>query len=504
MDEHRDKVIRPVLKHAHPVASHCQAAPGVAAPRNDRIAVHRENDVVAGGRDADNAPVGFGKQRCVIRRFDPEGFRERAWGDLCHRVGLEDRALHGRAVQLHLDDRVGGGLVPENDKDRPAGLQAQRYPRDLVCDVIDCGGLGVAGFGMPELGHLAGDAEARDEVGRSIGLVGQEVEVGLRAATVGEEDLVCIQTAQVRRGAQLAKDRGQVAALEDLPLTPQLSRQRTHLVVASREVPKARGPQRRCAEHGQPFLHERGDLLQEFWPHRFRGRQHQQPIAHLVGQDQASALDLGVAHQHVSVDVVKIVARRQRGALETGHLRRILADEIGHVGDVEPFLEQDRAAALILDPGLGLLEPGVVPVELGAKPGVHAGPAVFGRLVDIDMQDELVDALAEGPIAALLQTPRRAQEERPARERFREHGSHAIDMGGGRRVPQFDASQAAGLPKLAADLIAVTAVEQKLARETPVAIVFEPHLQTAFPAEIAQTADVIPRDQVRHQPSQIP
>jgi hypothetical protein len=55
-----------------------------------------------------------------------------------------------------------------------------------------------------------------------------------------------------------------------------------------------------------------------------------------------------------------------------------------------------------------------------------------------------------------------------------------------------------------ADLIAVTAIQQKFTWKTEVTVILQPQLQAVLMAQVAQSSDVIPRDPVSHQPAHIP
>ena len=160
--------------------------------------------------------------------------------------------------------------------------------------------------------------------------------------------------------------------------------------------------------------------------------------------------------------------------------------------------------AQVFDPRPARLEPRVVPVEFGPKPGVDAGPAFVRRLVDVDVEHKVIDALRHGPVAAAFERPGGADEERTARECLGGRDRHAVDVRGGRSRAQLDAAQLAGRPELAADVIGLSAVLQELGRKTPVAIVLQPQLQPVLMAHVPQAAHVIHGHAVRHQPPQVP
>ena len=47
-----------------------------------------------------------------------------------------------------------------------------------------------------------------------------------------------------------------------------------------------------------------------------------------------------------------------------------------------------------------IVEPGIVPIKLGAEPGVHAWATLLPRLVNVHVQHKMVDAFAECPVTA--------------------------------------------------------------------------------------------------------
>jgi len=211
-----------------------------------------------------------------------------------------------------------------------------------------------------------------------------------------------------------------------------------------------------------------------------------------------------VAHDHVRIDVIEVAARRQRRVAHAGHLRRVLADEIGDVRHAIPLLQQPARAAHVVHPRGTAVEPGVVPVELGAPRCIHPGHAILPRLVDHHVQHQVIDAFAERPVAARFECGRRVLKRRPTREGLRRHNRLAIDVGAGGRRPTLDRAEIAGHPILAADAIRLGAILQKFPGETPVPVVFEPKLESVRRAGLAQPADVVDRHAIRHQPPHIP
>ena len=69
-----------------------------------------------------------------------------------------------------------------------------------------------------------------------------------------------------------------------------------------------------------------------------------------------------------------------------------------------------------------------MPVELRAEPGVDARHLVFPRLMDIDMQHQVVDPLAERPVATGFEGARRVLEGRPAGERLGRNKRFAVGV----------------------------------------------------------------------------
>lgn len=81
------------------------------------------------------------------------------------------------------------------------------------------------------------------------------------------------------------------------------------------------------------------------------------------------------------------------------HFRGVLADEIGHVGDVEPLLQHVIDTLEVIREEVDMREPRVVAVEFRSEPGIHAGQFV-ARLRNVDVQQRVVDPLGEEPVAA--------------------------------------------------------------------------------------------------------
>ena len=115
----------------------------------------------------------------------------------------------------------------------------------------------------------------------------------------------------------------------------------------------------------------------------------------------SAAFDARVVDQDIGIDVIKIVPIRQSGIACALHGWSILTDVIGDICYRKPGLEQDRAAADVIDERPGLFEPGIVSVESGAKPLNNPRHLLF-RLVDINVQNEVVDSCAIYPVAPTL------------------------------------------------------------------------------------------------------
>ena len=171
---------------------------------------------------------------------------------------------------------------------------------------------------------------------------------------------------------------------------------------------------------------------------------------------------------------------------------------------MKPLLEQEVAAAVVIDPGAALLEPGVVAIELGAEPGVHPGQAVLPGLVDVHMEHPMVDALRQRPVAAPLERPGRALEQHPAGKGLCMDNGLPVGVGGGRGAPQFDTAQVSRGPEFPAQLVRLPSVLQKLRRIAPMAVILQPDPQPVPVAGVAQPAHVIIRHAVRYQPPQVP
>ena len=168
------------------------------------------------------------------------------------------------------------------------------------------------------------------------------------------------------------------------------------------------------------------------------------------------------------------------------------------------LLQEEVAAAIVIYPLAALLEPGIVAIELGAEPRIHAGPAVVPRLVHIDVQYPMVDALGQRPIAPALERPRRALEQYATGERFRVDDGLAIGMRGGGSAAQLDTAQVAGGPELTAYVVRLPAILQKLRRVTPMPVILQPKPQPMRMAGVTQPPNVVIGNLVRHEPPQIP
>ncbi len=201
-----------------------------------------------------------------------------------------------------------------------------------------------------------------------------------------------------------------------------------------------------------------------------------------MGQPQPSLGNRELIQDDLGVDVVKVVTVRQFRLANACHLGRILADEVHHIRHACTSLKQEAATPQVIHPRLALREPGVVAVELCSEPGVHARSTVIPRLVDVDMQYEVVDPLAEGPVAAGLEGARRVLEGRATGERLGRDDRFAIGVCRRRGRPALDRTEVAGDPELAADAVGLPAVLQELGREAPVSVVLQPQAQALRPA----------------------
>ena len=158
----------------------------------------------------------------------------------------------------------------------------------------------------------------------------------------------------------------------------------------------------RLAQDGAAGLDEVADFGQQRGAHGRLVRQHQHPVRQAVRQHEPAVLHRHPILDHIRVDVVEAVAGGQRGLLLAGHLGRVLADEVGHVGHRQAGLQKHGAAALVIDPRFPLRKPGVEAIELCPERRREArGPVV--RLVNGEVQRVLGDAFAVGPIAARFQ-----------------------------------------------------------------------------------------------------
>ena len=143
-------------------------------------------------------------------------------------------------------------------------------------------------------------------------------------------------------------------------------------------------------------------------------------------------------------------------------------------------------------------------VELRSEPGVDTWQLILPRLMDENVEHELVDALAERPVAELFKVARRVDKRWPAGERLRPNHGLAVNVRRRRRGAQFQPAEIVVDPELAADLVGVTAIQKKFTGKTEVPVILQPQLQAVLMAQVAQSSDVIPRDPVSHQPAHIP
>ena len=287
--------------------------------------------------------------------------------------------------------------------------------------------------------------------------------------------------------------------------SPQLGGHRLHAAVGLRITRKARGAHRGGSQHHGTVVHELHHPLQHLGTHRLLPRQHQHAVLRAVGKRQQAVAHRSVTAQHLGVDVIELVARRQRRVAHARHLRHVLTDEIGRIGHVQPLLEHEVTAFEIGDEEVQLVEPRVVAVELVAEEGVHTGFRAVGRLRNVDMQQRVVDALREEAVAALLHPVGMARIGRKSRrERFGRNLILAVNMGAGGCGTVLDIAQLALAPVLPGHLVRLAAVLQKLAREAPVSVIFEPCGETVAVSQFPQGADMVVRQPVGHHPPQVP
>jgi len=89
-------------------------------------------------------------------------------------------------------------------------------------------------------------------------------------------------------------------------------------------------------------------------------------------------------------------------------LGRPFRSQVADVGRKQALAQQILAAGQIAVPGRGQVPPCLRPLVMESPgPHGHAGFDVEPRLQGIAMEDEAVDAFAEGPVADLLDTHRR-------------------------------------------------------------------------------------------------
>ena len=151
---------------------------------------------------------------------------------------------------------------------------------------------------------------------------------------------------------------------------------------------------------GDQFL----ELAQHFHRHVAAVGQHEQPVGHAVGQNDPAVAHGQPREQHFGIADVVVVARPQCGidVLGADEVRRPVAVVEQHVGDESALLEQVAATGDVVGEAAGLIPPGDLAVEMGAGAELRARRAV-AAVRGAGEDEEMVEALAEGPIGGRLE-----------------------------------------------------------------------------------------------------
>jgi hypothetical protein len=161
--------------------------------------------------------------------------------------------------------------------------------------------------------------------------------------------------------------------------------------------------------------------------------QDEHAVVGAVGQREAAVAHAEAVEDHLGVDDVVVVtgAERRRVAPRADEVPAAVAVVIEHVGDEVAALEQERAAREVAEKRGRLRPPGDVAVEVGAGAVNPAGDAGGGAVVRPGVPDEVVAALAEDAVGALLQILRTLGPVARGGERLQVHAPLAVDVRGG-------------------------------------------------------------------------
>ena len=228
-------------------------------------------------------------------------------------------------------------------------------------------------------------------------------------------------------------------------------------------------------------------------------------VGFVVG-DPFSIHDIEFAQDGVGANVIELVAERD-GTGRAGHLRRKVTDIDQHiVSGIAPL--QHRVVALqIFDPAARFIEPGRVAVERGSESRILSRHPAGTRLVDIDVQHEVVNSSSKYDITrSFAEVGMMVQAD---------HAGKCLGIGPPFSVKMRNRTGSTAIlvalvlrrafgPKLATDLIGVTAVHGEVAGETGVPVGFAPQHQIVFVGGIPKAGQIVFRNQIGHRSAQIP
>ena len=293
--------------------------------------------------------------------------------------------------------------------------------------------------------------------------------------------------------------------VDAVDVAPELVGEFLHEFVRFRIILQTRRARGFRTKNESAFFDKRLNLREKFGAHCVKFGEDEDLILRAVREREKTVrVDARRFAQHFAVDEVELVSARERRIDASRHLRRVFADEIRDVRDVQTLLKHVVRAFKITDVEVELVEPRVVTVELVSEPRVDTRLA-FVRLFDEEVQECVVDTVGEETIRALLHIHRTAPERiTRASVRFRPNLSLTVNVTARGRDPVFDIAERAFAPVFPRDFVRLTAVLQEFAGEAPVTVTFEPRVASVFVAGVAQTADVRIGDFIRDKASQVP
>ena len=473
-----DRHVREVL---HVAEVEEEARPGGGRRHRERLAV--------GGRAGEELQVGVVERRPVRERgqfqrlhrqtahvpVHGEGERPRARHvptcDLRRTTGdLERRQFVERRCGRQGRRRRGRFGRTEHDEPRGAGLERDAHRRHAVLGSVGDAFRHLARFGIPELGHAARDAEGDVHTARRLARRGDEVPVRPGVAPMNPVEL---RRPVVPRDVRRARGENAFRLLK-----------RQDLGTGGLEARDTRP--------------RRGQKLERLL------RQDERTVALPRRQHKFAVLDPHLGERRVRHEVVGEARRHGHG-----HLVRIVSPvdvEVAgravprDVADERPFLKQELAALLVLQPRLRLLPPRLGAVEVHTeRPHRHAGEArgARPRLVRETVVDDAVEAFRINPVALRLHAPRRvlpAPFLRVRREGLRRDEAPPLRVGDRRRLAH-PVRTVQLRPELGRRNVGVLAVEKVIRRDLAVGL--DRELQAAGVREAAHLARVVRGEGVR-------